>query len=53
MLPQFDNGFCTSSEPIAWIWHKGNDRIGRHPIAIIDVHLPEIHAINLVHWKLT
>ena len=53
MLPQFGDDFCASCKPIARIWHKGNDPIGRRPIAIIDVHLTEIHAINLVHRKLS
>ena len=51
MPPKFGNDLCTSGEPIARIWHKGNDPIERRPIAIIDVHLPEIHAISLVHWN--
>ena len=36
----------TPCEPIARIWHKGNDPIGRRPIAVLDVvdlHPPEIH----------
>jgi len=48
---QFGDDFCPPCEPIAWIWHEGNHPIGCCPIAIIavvDVHLPEIHAINLV-----
>jgi hypothetical protein len=30
-------------EPIAWVWHEGNDPIGHGPIAVVDVmdvHLP-------------
>ena len=50
MSLEFGNDFCTSGEPIARIWHQGNDPIDRRPIAIINVHLPEIHAINLFHW---
>ena len=49
MLPPFGDDFCATCESIARIWHKGNDPIRRRPIAITDVHLPEIHAINLVH----
>jgi len=50
MLLKFGDDFCAACEPIARIWHKGNDPIGCHPIAIIvDVHLLEIHAISLVH----
>ena len=52
MPPKFGNDFCMSGEPIARIWHKGNDPIECRPIAIIDVHLPEIHAISLVHWNI-
>ena len=50
MVLKFGNDLCTACEPIAWIWHKGDDPIGRRPIAIIvvDVHLPEIHAIRLI-----
>ena len=53
---EFGKDFCTPREPIAWIWRKGNDPIGCRPTAIIvvvDVHLPEIHAISLVHEILT
>ena len=50
MLLKFGEDFCTACEPIARIWHKGNDAIGHRPIVIsVDVHLPEIHAISLVH----
>ena len=50
---EFSNNFCAACEPTARIWHKGNDPIGRRPIAIIvDVHLPEIHTISLIHWKI-
>jgi hypothetical protein len=52
MLLEFGDDFCTTCEPIAWVWHKGNDPTGRRPIAIVDVvdvHLPEIHAISLIH----
>ena len=47
----FGNDFCTPCEPIAWIWHKGNNPIGRRPISIVDVvdvDLPEIHAVSLL-----
>jgi hypothetical protein len=48
---EFGNDFCTPCEPIARVWHKGNDPIGRRPIAVddvVDVDLPEIHAISLL-----
>ena len=48
MALQFGDGFCTPCEPIARIWHKGNNPIGRRPIAVVDVDLPEIHAISLL-----
>ena len=50
MLPQFGDDFCAACEAIAQVWHEGNDPIERRPIAIVDVHLPEI--LNLVHQKL-
>ena len=52
MLPQFGDDSCVACEPIARIWHEGNDPIGHRPITIIDVHLPEIPAISLVHWNI-
>jgi len=55
MLLEFGNDFCLPCEPIAWIWHEGNDPIGHHTIAVVDVvdvHLPEIHAISLVHQNI-
>ena len=33
---EFGDDLCAACEPIARIWHKGNDPIGRRPIAIID-----------------
>ena len=48
MALEFGDGFCTPCEPIAWIWHKGNNRIGRRPIAVVDVDLPEIHAMSML-----
>ena len=42
-------------EPIAWIWHKGNDPIRFCSIAItavVHLDLREIHAIILVHWNI-
>ena len=47
---EFGNDFCTPCEPIAGIWHKGNDPIGHRPIAVlvVDVDLPEILAISLL-----
>ena len=50
MLLEFGDHFCAPCEPIAGVWHEGNDSIGRHPIAVVDVvdvYLPEIHSISL------
>ena len=55
MLLEFGDEFCPPCEPIAWIWHEGNDPIGHRTIAVVDVvdvHLPEIHAISLVHGNI-
>ena len=50
MVLKFGDDFCTACEPIARVWYKGNDPIRYRPIAIIvDLHLPEIHAISLVY----
>ena len=51
MLLEFGDDFCAPCEPIAGVWHEGNDPIRRRPIAVVDVvdvHLPEIHAISLL-----
>ena len=51
MPPEFSNDFCTPCEAIAWIWHKGNNPIGRRPIDIVDVvdvDLSDIHAVSLL-----
>ena len=50
MLLKFGDDLCTTREPIARIWHKGNDPIGRPPISVVvvDLYLPEIHAISLL-----
>ena len=53
MSLEFGNDFSTSGEPIARIWHKGNDPVGRRPIAVVDLDLPEIHTINLLSTYLT
>ena len=53
MVLKFGNDFCTACEPIARIWHKGNDPIGRRTILFVDVYLPEIHAISLIHQNLS
>ena len=48
---EFGNDFCTPCEPIAWIWHKRNNPIGRRPIGVVDVvdvDLSEIHAVGLL-----
>ena len=49
MCLEFGDDFCTPCEPVAWIWHDGNDPIGHRPIAVVDgvdVDLPEILAIS-------
>ena len=51
MLLEFGDNFCTACEPIAGVWHEGNDPIGRRTTAavdVVDVHLPEIHAIGFL-----
>ena len=53
MLVEFGDNFCTACEPIAGVWHEGNDSIGRRPIVVVDVHLPEIPAISLLGGHLT
>ena len=47
---EFGDDFCTPCEPIAGIWHKGNNPIGRRPIGVVDVDvdLSEIHAVSLL-----
>ena len=50
---EFGNDFCPPCEPIAWVWHEGDDPIKHLPIAIVDVvdvHLPHVHSISLVYW---
>ena len=50
---QFGNNFCPPCEAIAWVWREGDDPIKRRPIAVVDVvdvHLPHVHSISLVHW---
>ena len=49
MLLEFGDDFCAAREPVAWIWHKGNDPIARRPIAIIvvDVDLQETERHQL------
>ena len=37
MLLESGDDFCAACEPIARIWHKGNDPIGRRPVAVIVV----------------
>ena len=48
MTLEFVDDFCTPCEPIAWIWHKGNDRIGHRPISVVDVNLPEIQLAEKI-----
>ena len=50
---EFGNDFCAACEPIARIWHKGNDPIGRRSFVVVDMDLPEIHAISLQSKYLT
>ena len=40
---EFGDDFCAACEPIARIWHKGNDPIGRRPIAVIVVDIDLQH----------
>ena len=50
---QFGNDFCPACEAIAWVRREGDDPIERLPIAVVDVvdvHLPHVHSISLVHW---
>ncbi|EDR06908.1 uncharacterized protein LACBIDRAFT_328263 [Laccaria bicolor S238N-H82] len=47
---EFGDDFCPPCELIAWVWRKGDDPFGRHPIAVVDVvdvHLPEIRTISV------
>ena len=47
MCLEFGDDFCAACEPVARIWHKGNDPVGRRPIAIIvDVDLQETNVIS-------
>ena len=49
---EFGNDFCPPCEAIAWVWREGDDPIKRLPIAVVDVvdvHLPHVHSISLVH----
>ena len=53
---EFGNDFYTPREPIAGVWHEGNDPIGCSPVTIVgvvDVHLPEIHTISLLGGYIT
>ena len=50
---EFRDNFYPPYEPIARIWRNGNDPIGHHPIAVVDVDLPEIHDIGLLSRYLT
>jgi len=55
MILEFGDDFCTPCEPIAWIWHEGNNPIGHRTTAVVDVvdvHLPEIHTVSLVHQNI-
>ena len=52
MALEFGDDVCAACEPTAWIWHKGNGPNGRIQIDVVDVHLPEIHGISLVHQNI-
>ena len=49
MFLEFGDDFCAACEPNARIWRKGNDPIGRRPIAIVvvDVDLQETKHYQL------
>ena len=52
---EFGDDFCAACETIAGIWLEGKDDIRCHliaRIAVVDVHLPDIHAISLVHLNI-
>ena len=52
---EFGDDFCAACETIAGIWLKGNDPLRCHliaRIAVVDVHLPDIHAISLDHLNI-
>ena len=51
---EFRNDFRAACEPVARIWHKGNDPIEHRPIAIIvlDVDLQEIQRHQLAWYLL-
>ena len=57
MFLQFSNDLHSACEPSARVWHKGNYRVGYHPVSIaqvvIDVNLREIRAVSLLHENLT
>ena len=40
---EFGDDFCAACEPIARIWHKGNDPIRRRPIVVIVVDIDLQH----------
>ena len=47
MALEFGDDFCPSCEPIARIWHKGNDPIERRPIPIVDIDLQGVQRCQL------
>ena len=47
MVLEFGDDFCPPCEPIARIWHKGNDPIGHRPIATVDIDLQEVQRHQL------
>ena len=47
MALEFGDDLCAACEPIARIWHKGNDPIGHRPTAIIDVDLQDVQRHQL------
>ena len=47
---EFCDDLSAACKPITWIWHKGNNPIGHHPIAIIDVDLQDVQCNQLAWW---
>ena len=45
MCLEFGDDFCPPCEPIARIWHKRNDPIGRRPIAVVDLQEVQRHQL--------
>ena len=47
MALELGDDFCPPCEPIARIWHKGNDPIRRRLIATVDIYLQEVQHHQL------